>query len=78
MYSDQSTVETEIFQGKYRKIRELKTGGMGKVFLVEERRKKKRYIMKIVPADKKGSEIARFGKGRKSFGDSKNHAMGKK
>lgn len=60
MYSDQSTVETEIFQGKYQKIRELKTGGMGKVFLVEERRKKKRYIMKIVPADKKGLREAEY------------------
>ena len=60
MYSDQSTVEAEIFQEKYRKIWELKTGGMGKVFLVEERRKKKRYIMKIVPADKKGLREAEY------------------
>ena len=60
MYSDQSTIETEIFCGKYRRIKGFKSGGMGKVFLVEDCRKRKQYVMKIVPADKQGMREVKY------------------
>ena len=54
MYYDKSTIITEGFSGRYKVIRPLGTGGMGRVFLVEDRESGRKYAMKVMAADERG------------------------
>lgn len=60
MYYDKSTIITEGFSGRYKVIRPLGTGGMGRVFLVEDRESGRKYAMKVMAADERGMREAEY------------------